>query len=519
MTTVVIIPGGFHPFHAGHAALYNSARRAFPDAKVFVAATNDTSARPFPFAVKEKLAKLAGVEPGHFVQVKSPFRAEEITAQFDPAQDRLIFVRSEKDANKPPQAGGVKKDGSPAYLQPLMGARRLEPFARHAYMAYLPTVEFGPGMTSATEIRAAWPRLNDQRKTALVMSLYPKTQTNPRLAATVVKLLDTAIGGELDEDLSRRGFLRGLGAAAVAGAAGSAIAQSRPVDVSREFQNMRQDDPRVQHNKDIEEMARAIYEQIVATRGQPIDRRQQQMWMTIAREKATEKLSKYAPGRPAPQSQSSGFPAQGSERRVSRNIDNFESQGVAEAEKKCPPATQDITLNLKNRQKAIDEYGYGPLNPDMSNRKFWMKKVDEWNLDSAEEAKQSLCGNCAAFDIRQDTLDCIAQGIDADSPADAEGVIDAGDLGYCKFLKFKCASRRTCDAWVTGGPLMDKPDMTEVDAQNFVGGMTASYQRRENQPVDEDYIDEKWSQKYKSSINCASPRGFSQRAHCQGRKK
>ena len=132
------------------------------------------------------------------------------------------------------------------------------------------------------------------------------------------------------EEIDRRGFLKGLGAAAMAGAAGSAMAQSRPVDVSREFQNMRQDDPRVQHNKDIEEMARAIYEQIVATRGQPIDRRQQQMWMTIAREKATEKLSKYAPGRPAPQSQSSRFPAQGSERRVSRNIDNFESQGVAE---------------------------------------------------------------------------------------------------------------------------------------------------------------------------------------------
>jgi hypothetical protein len=197
-------------------------------------------------------------------------------------------------------------------------------------MAYLPTVEFGPGMTSATEIRTAWPTLNEKRKTALVMSLYPRTQSNPKLANTVVKLLDTAISSELDEDLSRRGFLKGAGAAAMAGAAGSAMAQSRPVDVSREFQNMRQDDPRVQHNKDIEEMARAIYEQIVATRGQPIDRRQQQMWMTIAREKATEKLSKYAPGRPAPQSQSSRFPAQGSERRVSRNIDNFESQGVAE---------------------------------------------------------------------------------------------------------------------------------------------------------------------------------------------
>ena len=61
--------------------------------------------------------------------------------------------------------------------------------------------------------------------------------------------------------------------------------------------------------------------------------------------------------------------------------------------------------------------------------------------------------------------------------------------------------------------------VAEMDGQNFVGGMTASYQAQENQPIDEDYIDEKWSQKYKSSINCASPKGFSQRAHCAGRKK
>jgi len=32
-------------------------------------------------------------------------------------------------------------------------------------------------------------------------------------------------------------------------------------------------------------------------------------------------------------------------------------------------------------------------------------------------------------------------------------------------------------------------------------------------------INEKWSAKYKKSINCNNPKGFSQRAHCQGRKK
>jgi hypothetical protein len=34
-----------------------------------------------------------------------------------------------------------------------------------------------------------------------------------------------------------------------------------------------------------------------------------------------------------------------------------------------------------------------------------------------------------------------------------------------------------------------------------------------------DTLKEKWSAKYKRSINCNNPKGFSQRAHCQGRKK
>ena len=34
-----------------------------------------------------------------------------------------------------------------------------------------------------------------------------------------------------------------------------------------------------------------------------------------------------------------------------------------------------------------------------------------------------------------------------------------------------------------------------------------------------DKLEEKWSQKYKRSIDCKNPKGFSQKAHCQGRKK
>ncbi len=34
-----------------------------------------------------------------------------------------------------------------------------------------------------------------------------------------------------------------------------------------------------------------------------------------------------------------------------------------------------------------------------------------------------------------------------------------------------------------------------------------------------DLIPEEWTKKYKKSINCSNPKGFSQRAHCAGRRK
>ena len=128
-----------------------------------------------------------------------------------------------------------------------------------------------------------------------------------------------------------------------------------------------------------------------------------------------------------------------------------------EIEGKCPEATQDINLNLRNRQSAIKNQGYGPLNPNLPNDKFWDKKAEMWQLDTVDEAKQSLCGNCAAFDITEKTLDCIAKGIGTDGGSeDPFDVIEAGKLGYCRFLKFKCAASRTCDAWVVGGPITNK---------------------------------------------------------------
>ena len=33
-----------------------------------------------------------------------------------------------------------------------------------------------------------------------------------------------------------------------------------------------------------------------------------------------------------------------------------------------------------------------------------------------------------------------------------------------------------------------------------------------------EFINESWSNKYKKSIDCSNPKGFSQKAHCRARK-
>ena len=138
----------------------------------------------------------------------------------------------------------------------------------------------------------------------------------------------------------------------------------------------------------------------------------------------------------------------------------FEESGkpmtaAVETSEGCPPATSDIAVNLKNREGAIKTAGYGPMNPALPNNKFWQAKADRWTVP-VEDAKKSLCGNCAVFIQTPKMLDCIASGLGNEAGNDAWGSIEAGDLGYCEAFDFKCAASRTCDAWVAGGPVTEE---------------------------------------------------------------
>jgi len=128
----------------------------------------------------------------------------------------------------------------------------------------------------------------------------------------------------------------------------------------------------------------------------------------------------------------------------------------------CPLATHDIDENLKNRQTAIDNYHYGPANPDRPED-YWKKSAKIFNV-SVATARTMQCGNCAAFDVSDSMRKCMSDGIRGDQASvDANASINLADLGYCNFLHFKCAGSRSCKAWVTGGPITEKDKHESAD--------------------------------------------------------
>jgi hypothetical protein len=122
----------------------------------------------------------------------------------------------------------------------------------------------------------------------------------------------------------------------------------------------------------------------------------------------------------------------------------------------CPPATQDLELNTKNRDVAIqaEHIQYGPLNVDVPGS-YWQDIAKYWNT-TEDAAKASLCGNCVAFDVSPRMKECMP-GETSDKD---------GELGYCWMHHFKCHSARSCRTWAKGGPIIEDDKSAEWQEKN-----------------------------------------------------
>jgi len=143
----------------------------------------------------------------------------------------------------------------------------------------------------------------------------------------------------------------------------------------------------------------------------------------------------------------------------------------------CPYSTLDLRLNTKNRNYAAREFHYGPLNPNEANTEYWRSlaavfkpKGEAPTAEDIRGAKRALCGNCGVFDISPRMQKCLPPLNNADE-YDRFAVESGSVLGYCWAHHFKCASLRTCETWVVGGPLRTD-DRSEKMSRRYGRGPT-----------------------------------------------
>jgi hypothetical protein len=135
---VVVYSGRFQPFHKGHYATYENLIRKFGKDSVYIGTSNVTDSKKSPFNFKEKKAimmQMFGIPSSKIINVKNPYRPEEILNKYDSDTTGLIVVVGEKDQNRlsgnyfTPYKGKVEQGyldkgyvyASPAQSNPISG--------------------------------------------------------------------------------------------------------------------------------------------------------------------------------------------------------------------------------------------------------------------------------------------------------------------------------------------------------------------------------------------------------------
>lgn len=176
---LVIYPGRFQPFHKGHKSVYSKLVEKYGRDRVFITTSGkvDSVKSPFDFADKLQFMQLSGIDRTNIVETTQPYRALELIGKYPAHSTKLIVAVSQKDMDKDPRfASWTKKDGSPAYFQPMPPkSGQMHALDRHAYILTVPTTSFkvrGKLMTSATEVRKQFAQADLPTQQAIVEDLF-----------------------------------------------------------------------------------------------------------------------------------------------------------------------------------------------------------------------------------------------------------------------------------------------------------------------------------------------------------
>jgi len=188
----------------------------------------------------------------------------------------------------------------------------------------------------------------------------------------------------------------------------------------------------------------------------------------------------------------------------------------SEGKPKCLPQSKAHSLGKKGRASAASRKRREDPNPERSGKAINVntkKKTNEQELDEAcwkgyhKEGNKELFGktvpNCVKNTNEEQEHSCPHCGGEMVSE---ELMNEKKDACY---YKVKSRYKVWPSAYASGALVKCR----KKGASNWgTGG-------KSNESVEEAQLDEKWTKKYKDSINCSNPKGFSQKAHCAGKKK
>jgi len=181
---VAIYPGRFQPMGRHHAEAFKWLQNQFGEENVYVATSNVVNPPKSPLNFEEKKeAMLAhGIPGSQIVQVKNPYKAEEILTSYDPETTSVAFMVGNKDMEGDPRFRvGEKKRGGLTYFQEFESNKEnLRPFTEHGYLVIAPHISLdiaGYGEMCGTTCRAALAD-GDEKLFADVMGFFDEDLFN-----------------------------------------------------------------------------------------------------------------------------------------------------------------------------------------------------------------------------------------------------------------------------------------------------------------------------------------------------
>jgi len=145
---VGIYPGRFQPFGKHHYSTFKWLQKMFGTKNTYVVTSNKVEKGKSPFNFREKsiIIRKHGVPSGKVVQIRNPYKADEVLKKYDPKTTAVVYLVGKKDASRL----------SGKYFQDYKKNRnKLVGFDQHSYVLIAPhySAKIGGKDLSGTTIR------------------------------------------------------------------------------------------------------------------------------------------------------------------------------------------------------------------------------------------------------------------------------------------------------------------------------------------------------------------------------